>query len=80
VRIEHIRYMDHWSDEDGWKDAADDGIDPLYCDSVGWVVCETDDVVRLCANFSDSGAIKDRCFGAMHILKAAILKRTVLHD
>lgn len=80
MRLEHIRYLDHFQDEGGWKDTGSEELEPLYCDSVGWVVAENGIVVRLAPNTSDSDDKQDRECGAMVLLKCCIVSRTVLRE
>lgn len=79
--IEFISYVDHYQEEDGWKDSDDeDDLGGLLCVSVGWLCGETDSVVRLCANFSDAGGENEQMCGAMVILKSCIVCRKVLNE
>lgn len=80
-RIECIVYWDHFQEEDGWKDTdVVLGDNALKCCSVGWLLDESDNVVRLCANFSDPEGDDEQMCSAMNILKCCIVSRTVLHD
>lgn len=75
-----IKWEDHYHDyTQGWRDRANADTDPLYCETVGFVVFDTKDRIGLSATtqvhdqrFSGGLAVKlKRCIIASKVLKRA---------
>lgn len=83
MKLELIHWADHYSPngDSEWADideTAKAEIEPMICQSVGWVITEDDKHIRLLANLNGSTEEASQGFGAFIILKAAIVKRKKL--
>lgn len=80
--LTYIEFYDHYTDGDEWTelehlaDASD--LEPMVCRSVGWLVAENRQMVKLIANIDGSPMTAARGFGSFNILKRDILRRVSL--
>lgn len=80
-RLELIRWQDHHTESEDWTpvDAAKSpDFGPLICESVGWVLAENAECVRLAANRDGDSRSAENVFGTFVILKSAIVTRVPL--
>ena len=74
--IEHIRWADSWGCTSSWDELPDECPPLPFCESVGWVARENDEVIVLAPNWCENDGT-DVC-GRMVIPKRSVLERTVL--
>ncbi|MEE8522183.1 MAG: hypothetical protein V3S83_12555 [Gemmatimonadota bacterium] len=66
ARLVRIRWVDASSGDEGWMDMSDFKLPDQRCLSVGWVVCEDDKQITLCAT---RGEYEDDINGTITIPK-----------
>ena len=76
--IEHVKWIDSLT-QSGWQllPIPDEALCHL-CESVGFVVAETDRGLRLSCSMGDIGGSDEQVSGLVEIPKAAIISRKVL--
>lgn len=80
LRLLYVEWIDHHNDDNlDWKKVEDlrsEEIPEVVCRSVGWLVKDDGRYIRLVPHLD--GTPGDHGFGAMNILKAAIVRRVTL--
>lgn len=72
-----VEWWDHTGDA-GWVDKPEK-MKPSRCKTIGWLVNEDKDAIRLADTISDEGTEDEGVGGISLILKACIIKRTRVH-
>lgn len=77
-----VTWVDNFSNS-GWKSVkeriTDEGMEAVPIQTVGWVIRETDKVLKVAASISGESDEEEGCDDVNGILKCCIVARDVVH-
>ncbi|HEY9544744.1 MAG TPA: hypothetical protein VIR56_01985 [Solimonas sp.] len=74
-----IEWLDSAQPIPGWRLLSDlPNPDVVKCESVGWIIGETDDVLMLAPNIGDRGGDSEQASGFIRIPVVSITRRVTL--